>query len=343
MTGGAGSRAGAPGTAPGARWLDAAARSYVEATSRALKLHPERAERLAVRAETGARGALRPGRSRRLDVRSRAERIPRPGALVEASARAKLLHVFLHHEVQAAELCAWAIASFPAAPAELREGLWRILEDEARHARMYARRLARLGHRYGDFPVRDWFWVRVPTCRSVRQYTALMGLGFEGGNLEHAERFEGALRDAGDPESADLVARVGREEVAHVHFAGRWFVALGGAADPDSGGPDYDAWRAELPAPITPALLQGRPLARERRRRAGLGEAFLDRLEADGGPGATSRPSEPGTRSKIVSFPGSTDSSGASAKADALCEAANDPQPLTACESIFDCALHRLF
>jgi len=273
--------------------LTEASRAYVEARSRSVKLTPSRAARVgASRSGSAADAPLRPGRSPHLDVRDRAERIPRPGALVHASARAKLLHVFLHHEVQAAELCAWAIASFPDAPADLREGLWRVLEDEARHARMYAGRLAALGHRYGDFPVRDWFWARVPTCRTVRQYTALMGLGFEGGNLEHAERFEGALRSAGDDASAELVARVGREEVAHVHFAGRWFVRLGGAADRRSGGPDYDAWRADLPAPLTPALLQGRPLAREPRRRAGLGEAFLDRLEADGGPGATTRPSE---------------------------------------------------
>lgn len=272
--------------------LSAACRAYVLASSRTAKLQPDRsAGRRSAPGATSGSGGLRPGRSPHLRVQDRAERIPRPGALADPEARAKLLHVFLHHEVQAAELCAWAVVSFPEAPDALRQGLRGVLRDEARHARMYAGRLAQLGARYGDFPVRDWFWQRVPTCATMRQYTALMGLGFEGGNLEHAERFEGALRRAGDVESADLVARVGREEVAHVHFAGRWFVALGGASDPVGGGPDYDAWRAELPAPITPALLQGRPLARESRRRAGLGEAFLDRLEGDGGRDATTRPS----------------------------------------------------
>ncbi|MEL6428382.1 MAG: DUF455 family protein [Planctomycetota bacterium] len=275
--------------------LSAACAAYVRSRSRAAKLRgiPGAQDPLPSRSTSASDADLAPGRSPHLDVGERAERIPKPGALRDPQMRARLLHTFLHHEVQAAELSAWAIHAFPETPVEFRAGLARILGDEARHARGYARRLAALGHRYGDFAVRDWFWERVPTCASATAYTALMGIGFEAGNLEHAERFEGALRAAGDDESAGLVARVGREEVAHVHFAARWFVRLGGAAAPD-GGPDYDAWRDELPPPITPALLQGRPLARDARRRAGLGPGFLERLEAAGAPGATTRPSTSG-------------------------------------------------
>ncbi|MEL6713173.1 MAG: DUF455 family protein [Planctomycetota bacterium] len=272
--------------------LAAACAAFVRTRSRAAKLRGLAAapDPLPPRVPSAPLSDLVPGRSPHLEVGARAERIPKPGALRDRRMRARLLHTFLHHEVQAAELCAWAIHAFPDTPSEFRAGLARILGDESRHARGYARRLVALGHRYGDFPVRDWFWERVPTCARATAYTALMGIGFEAGNLEHAERFEGALRAAGDEESAQLVARVGREEVAHVHFAARWFVRLGGASAPD-GGPDYDAWRSELPPPITPALLQGRPLARDARQRAGLGPAFLDRLEAAGAPGATTKPS----------------------------------------------------
>lgn len=267
-----------------------ACRAYVETSSRAAKLRP-RAPSLPEAPPPRERVqevSWKPGRSARLEVVARAPRAPRPGALKDPSARAHLLHVFLHHEIQAAELSAWAIAAFPETPAPFRDGLARILTDEARHARSYAARLRSLGARYGDFPVRDWFWERVPSCRTPRMYTALMGLGFEAGNLEHAERFEGALRAAGDEESAEVVRVVGQEEVAHVRFAAQWFVKLGGKAAAD-GGPDYTAWESELPPPITPALLQGRPLAKVARRRAGLGEEFLSSLEAAGGNGATSR------------------------------------------------------
>jgi hypothetical protein len=44
-----------------------------------------------------------------------------------------------------------------------------------------------------------------------------------------------------------------------------------------------------LPAPLTPALFQGRPLNVHARRRAGLDDAFLARLAAEPDPGARRR------------------------------------------------------
>ncbi len=263
-------------------------RAYVAAESSTLKLRPP-APPDSFTADSAAR-PLRlggPGRDPGLRVSPRADRIPRPGALRETSAVARLLHVFIHHEIQAAELCGWAILAFPETPLEFREGLFSVMLDEVRHAAAYASRVEALGSGYGQHAVRDWFWERTLACESPLQYVALMGLGFEGGNLEHAHRFDRLLRDAGDTVSAELVARVGREEVSHVHFAARWFTEWSGAA-PEAG-PDFERWAAELPAPLTPAVLRGHPLDRVRRGKAGLSETFLDRLEASG---TTSSPSE---------------------------------------------------
>ena len=44
---------------------------------------------------------------------------------------------------------------------------------------------------------------------------------------------------------------------------------------------DYDTWAAALPAPLTPSVLQGRPLNRAARLAAGLDEPFLERLAAE--------------------------------------------------------------
>ncbi len=71
--------------------------------------------------------------------------------------RAKLLHAFLHHEVQAAELMCWALLAFADAPETFRRGLLRIVQDEVRHSCMYVAQLERLGFHYGAFPIRDWF------------------------------------------------------------------------------------------------------------------------------------------------------------------------------------------
>ncbi len=65
--------------------------------------------------------------------------------------RARALHTFFHHELQAAELMAWAVLAFPEAPREFRSGLVRIALDELRHMGVYARQIERLGHAVGGF------------------------------------------------------------------------------------------------------------------------------------------------------------------------------------------------
>src|SRR5262249_50768073 len=154
-----------------------------------------------------------------------------------------VVHTFLHHELQAAELMAWAILAFPETPLAFRRGLVGIFADEVRHMGLYARHLERLGHAYGDFPVRDWFWERVPRAATAAHFVAVLGIGFEGGNLDHARRFAERFRAAGDEEGAALQERVCAEEIAHVRFAVRWFGELTGAR------PDFERWARHLPAP----------------------------------------------------------------------------------------------
>lgn len=196
-----------------------------------------------------------------------------PAALADPKKRAHLLHTFWHHELQAAELMCWAVLAFPDTPPAFRRGLLRICLDEVRHMALYAQAITRLGFSLGDFPVRDWFWQRAPASASAVSFIALMGLGFEAGNLDHSVRYEAMFRAAGDEECAALQALVGREELSHVAFGAHWFRQLSGALD-------FARWRAALPAPLSPMVMRGRPLARAARREAGLDEHFLDELEA---------------------------------------------------------------
>src|SRR5262249_22986943 len=122
-----------------------------------------------------------PGRPPELRITERAEKTR---GLRAPAGRARALHTFLHHELQAAELMAWALLAFPDTPRDFRAGLVRIALDETRHMRMYAKCIESLGHRVGEFPVRDWFWQRVPTCRDPASFVAVMGLGLESANLE---------------------------------------------------------------------------------------------------------------------------------------------------------------
>ena len=253
--------------------IEAWARGYVLATTLAAKTAPAPPPPAFAGAHAAERLAA-PGRPPELDVVARAPSTPKPGALVRPEARAELLHRFWHHELQAAELFAWALLAFPETPEAFRRGLVRILLEEVGHMRLYAREIERLGFALGDFPVRDWFWERVPTVRTPASFVALVGLGLEGANLDHAPRWADALRAAGDARSADVEARVGDEEERHVAFAREWFERFTGAPL------TFAAWSAALPAPLTPLLMRGKVVNHAARVRAGLGEEFVADLAA---------------------------------------------------------------
>lgn len=211
----------------------------------------------------------RPG----LTVQPRADRAPSAGGLCAPSERARLFHVFLHHELQAAELMAWALLAFPDAPQAFRRGLVTVFEDELRHMALYAEHMGTLGYTFGAWPVRDWFWQRVPAARTPAHFVAAMGMGFEAANLDHCARFAARLRAVGDLEAARRVEQVGEEELPHVRFGVYWFKRL-------TGSEDFAHWAAHLPPPLSPWLMKGPTLDRAARRRAGLDDAFLDALEA---------------------------------------------------------------
>ena len=175
---------------------------------------------------------------------------------------------------------AWALLRFADAPRALRLGLVRTISDEVRHMNLYAGYLRARGFEPGSFPVRDWFWQRVPSCPDICSFLATMGLGFEGANLDHATRFADRFREAGDEEGAAIEARVAAEEVAHVRFAIGWFLKLSPRVQ--AGQPLFDAWRASLPEPLSPLVMRGDPISTALRERAGFDAAFLAALAASG-------------------------------------------------------------
>lgn len=217
-----------------------------------------------------------PGRPGEWRVTARTEGAAKAGALVRVDERVRMLHLFAHHELQAAELFAWALLAFPETPRAFRAGLVKLCGEELRHLHAYVGRIEELGGRFGDHAVRDWFWERVGGCRTALEFVAFQGIGLEGANLEHAARWSELFRRAGDERSAQLVDEVERDEIGHVAFARHWFAALGG------GEPTFERWAASLPAPLTPSLFHGTPLNREARRLAGFDERFLEQLERSG-------------------------------------------------------------
>lgn len=250
--------------------LEGWAEAYLRSTSLAFKLAPPPLP--ARSAPATAQRIEAPGRPVELVLEARARKVPRPGALKDPARRAELLHTFFHHELQAAELMGWAVLAFPETPETFRRGLANIALDEVRHMGLYRQQVERLGASIGSYPVRDWFWERVPQVTSPAAFVALLGVGFEGGNLDHSARWSELLRAAGDTEAAEVEAQVGREEIAHVRFALRWLQHFAGDSD-------YETWRALIPPPMTPLVLRGKTLERAARKSAGMSDAFLDALE----------------------------------------------------------------
>lgn len=222
-----------------------------------------------------------PGRPPELRPARRGLQVPED--LSEASARAKLLHTFCHHELQAAELMCWALLAFADAEPSFRQGLLGICLDELQHLAAYQAEIERLGFRVGDFAVRDWFWLRVPQCTTKLEFVAVMGMGLEAANLEHAPLFGERLAAAGDSAAAALQDRIAREELGHVRFAVHWFERW-------TEGLSFERWLAELPKPLSPLMLRGKRFNRPARQKAGMRDPFLSELErwqpAEGDPAA---------------------------------------------------------
>ena len=214
-----------------------------------------------------------PGRPTEFRTAKRGERTPKLEALKEAHYRARAMHAFFHHELQAAELMCWALLAFADAELEFRKGLLGICLDEIRHMNLYREHIEVLGSRVGDFGVRDWFWKRVPSCPTKLSFVAVMGMGLEAANLEYAADFAARFRTVGDEPGALLQERIAKEEVAHVGFATRWFARW-------TGGCDFQTWAAELPAPLSPWVMHGAPIAEGARKRAGMSAEFIAALEA---------------------------------------------------------------
>lgn len=275
--------AGPPAGGTLERW----AWDYVLGTEARLKLEPpppplgEPGPAACFEADAPPRRLAGPGRPAQWSIVQRHARTPSAASLVHPRNRAKLCLTFAHHEIQAGELMAWAILAFPKTPREFRAGLARLCLDEARHARLYVAHARGLGLELGAHPVRDWFWQRVAQVRTPAQFTALLGIGFEGANLDHSARWAAAFRAAGDEHGAALQVQVGLDERRHVAFAARWFEHFAGPLE-------FASWVEQLPAPLTPLVLRGKSIEREARLEAGLGERFIDELERWQPPGAAS-------------------------------------------------------
>jgi len=221
-----------------------------------------------------------PGAATRVDQPSRPpglafarERADLPGRLEDESARGRLLHRFANHELLALEAMAATLLAFPAAPRAFRAGIAATLVEEQLHLRLYLGRMAALGVELGELPLNDFFWRALKGMSSPLDYVMRMALVFEQANLDYALHFERLFREAGDGETAGVLRQVHDDEVGHVRFGLSWFHRW---KDPSR--TDWEVLSTALSPPLGLARARGPAFDVEGRRKAGLGEDFIERL-----------------------------------------------------------------
>ncbi len=217
----------------------------------------------------------RPARAPELALAGGSEKLPAPAALGDPEARGLCLARFAHHELMAVELFAWALLRWPGLDASWRRAFLKVLEDEQHHCRLYLERLQALDRRLEEYPCSDYFWRQADAVAASdagpRAFLCALGLTLEQANLDFSLRYRDAFRAAGDVESARVLERVHRDEIRHVAMARRALEAL----DPDEPS-EVERYRHAVPFPLSAARAKGRPFRSEPRRRAGLGEPFIE-------------------------------------------------------------------
>lgn len=275
---------------PHATWsAHAFARALVLATTLEDKLRPPPAGG-AVEADARAPEVLEgPGRPAALVMRrGREVSVPPIEGMRDRDQRARILHALANHELQAAELFAWALCAFADGPRAFRAGLLKICADEQRHCRAYFDRAAALGRRPEDCPVTGHFWNHRERLSTPLGFVCTMGLTFENANLDLAPAYAAAARAADDDETAAVLDQVAEDEIDHVRFAAVWLRKLA------PGETTWQAYQRVVAFPLGASRARGVVFDAEARRRAGLDDELIAALaEAEprrpgGGPRARS-------------------------------------------------------
>jgi uncharacterized ferritin-like protein (DUF455 family) len=217
-----------------------------------------------------------PGRPAKPDLVSPRDTAHR--GLGSAEGRAAFVHAIAHIEFNAIDLAWDAVYRFRNMPPEYYTDWVGVAADEARHFAMLQQRLADLGHAYGDFPAHNGLWeMAEQTAHSLTARMALVPRVLEARGLDVTPGMIARLRGLGDHASADILATILAEEVAHVAAGSRWF-----------------AWSCARegvdPTQTFASLIEGKargsirgPFNRDARHAAGFGDDEMIVLERLGG------------------------------------------------------------
>jgi hypothetical protein len=131
-------------------------------------------------------------------------------------------HRQMNEEVNGLECSAACLADFPDADWDLRMWFARQCADEARHARMFRRRLEGLGGHVGQFPVMNFQYRIICKADTLLGRLTIQNRTFEAGGLDAVAWVARQVHEAGDNALADFFDSQLADEILHVRFANEW-------------------------------------------------------------------------------------------------------------------------
>ena len=187
--------------------------------------------------------------------------------------RAKALHYFANHELEAIELMALALLKFTEAPKTFRVALAGIITEEQKHLRLYINRMRELGIEFGTYPLSGFFWSALSKTDSLKKFTAAMNLTLEQANLDHCLFFQKVFESVGDVKSANIMKEVLADEIGHVRHGLNWFKRW------HEQGSQWQNYLENLPVEINPARARGKLFSSSIRAEVGFDVDFIKNLE----------------------------------------------------------------
>lgn len=141
-------------------------------------------------------------------------------------ARRELVHRHMSNEITSLDIAAQCLAEYPEAPWELRLELARQCWDESRHVSVLFRRLRELGGHKGEFPISVFEWNVTCALPTLAGRLASQNRTLEAGAMDVVAGLVRGVREADDPQTADVLDGILADEVQHVRFANRWIQRL---------------------------------------------------------------------------------------------------------------------
>ena len=169
----------------------------------------------------------RPARPGRPELKP-PDQVPRRGKGGIEGKRA-FIHAIAHIELNAIDL-AWDIVcrfTDEDLPPAFYDDWVGIALDEAEHFDLLLARLHKLGGDYGDLSAHDGLWEAAQTTNDdLAARLALVPMILEARGLDTTPIAVQRFRDSNDQETADILDKIGNEEIPHVAAGVRWFEFL---------------------------------------------------------------------------------------------------------------------